>query len=270
MTTQHAIVSTDPLESLNAPAVDANPEASALPFPEEAGPAASEGASGGGEPTEVTTPEAPTTTAPNWDSDENPFKSKFTEIESTLTTFKPYLEKMAEAEAAQKAAAIEAIAAKVEQASEESASPLSNEERAAVRTAITGYLAYKEQEPVIQQERLVGTAINYAGRLLGDTATVGDLKKVASQLLSRYNSAQGMDAYVTASLEHKSILEAQQRSAAATQRVATGVDNITTAPPQSGSMSSLEDYERAIYKGVQLNDKQWANYTALRRQRGLD
>lgn len=263
MTMQPAIVSADPLEALNAPVAETTTDTDALPFPEEGAP----GVSGGGE-TVTTTPSSPAVA--NWDSDENPFKAKFTEVTSTLEAYKPYLEKLSEAEAAQKAAAVDAIAKKVELASEESASPLSNEERMAVRTAITGYLAYKEQEPAIHQERLVGTAINYAGKLLGDTATIADLKKTAASLLQKYNTAQGMDAYVAARLEHMNDLTAQQRATTAAQRVATGVDNIASAPPQSGAMSSISDYERAIYKGVQLTEKQWANYKALRVQRGLD
>ena len=271
LTTQPANISVDPLEGLHAPRAAENTDPNALPFPEEAGPAAEVvDATGGGELATELAAVTAAPTAPSWDSDDNPFKAKVAELESTLNTFKPFIDKITEAEAAQKAAAVEAIAAKVEQASEESASPLSNEERVAVRTAITGYLAYKAQEPAINQERLVGTAINYAGRLLGDNATVGDLKKMASQLLSKYDNAQGMDAYVNARLEYSKDLAATQRTNVAADRVATGVDSVITAPAQSGSMSSLSDYEKAIYRGVDLTPKQWANYKALRVQRGLD
>ena len=271
LATQPAVVSVDPLEALNAP-VAATSGDNPLPFPDEAAPEkeAAAGTSGGGVDTELAAIAAAPPPTPTWDSDDNPFKAKVAELESTLNTFKPFLEKLTEAEATQKAQAVEEIAKKVELASEESASPLSNDERVAVRTAITGYLAYKQQEPAIMQERLVGTAINYAGKLLGDTATVGDLKKTAAQLLQKYNSAQGMDAYVTARLEYMGEQTAAQRTTAAAQRISSGADNVATAPPQSGSMSSLSDYEKAIYRGVQLTDKQWANYKALRSQRGLD
>ena len=265
MTMQPANVSVDPLESLNVPHEDVA-DTSALPFPEESVLAETP-------PQEATPPEPTTPVDPpafNWDSDENPFKAKLTEVTSTLNQYQPFFAKLAEAETAQKAAAIEAIAKKVDQASEESAAPLSNDERVAVRTAITGYLQYREQEPVVVQERLVGTAIKYAGDLLGDNATVGDLKKTASQLLSKYNNAQGMEAYVAAALEYKQTQTEARRAETAAQRVTTGVDSVVSAPPQSGSMSNLNDYERAIYKGVTLTDKQWANYQALRRQRGLD
>ena len=87
--------------------------------------------------------------------------------------------------------------------------------------------------------------------------------------MQKYPTIQGMEAYVAARREYQQELTATQRAQAAVQRASSGVDNVAAAPPQSGAMSTLKDYEVAIYRGVKLSDKQWANYMALREQRGL-
>lgn len=256
-------VTVDPLESLNAPQVDGNttPDNDALPFPEEGAPVDA-------------TPAAPAPAQPaaqfTWDSDDNPYRKQVAELSQRVEQFQPYIDRLTQAEQAQLTQAVDEISKKVEQASEESASPLTDQERSAVRTAISGYIEYKKQEPTIVKERLAGTAINYAFKMLGDTGTIGDLRKTAAMLMSKYDNVQAMDAYVNARIEHQRELEAAHRTTTATTRINAGVDNVTAAPPQSGALSTVEDYERAIYKGTQLTEKQWANYQALRRQRGLD
>lgn len=257
-------ITADPLEALNAPVevpvteVDPN----ALPFPEEVTP-------------DLPIEEAPATSESvptvDWDADTNPYKAQVDELTATISQYKPLFEKYQEEEARKADEAVEVISKKVEQASEESSSPLTDTDKVQVRTAIKGYLEYQKALPQIQQERLIGSAINYAGLLVGDTATVRDLRSTAAGLLKKYGTnVQGMEAYVAARLEQNKEIAAEKQKAVAAQRVTSGVDNVATAPAQSGALRTMDDYEKAIYKGVTLTDKQWANYRALRAQRGLD
>ena len=264
MTTSPVTINVDPLEATNAALANLPTPEVELPFPDEPAPLDEA-------PSTQPAPEITEEPKLDWESADNLYKAKFDELSNTLQSYQPLFEQMEQAKQQQATAAIEEISSKIEKVSEESASPLTDADKTQIRTAIRGYLEYERQRPDIEQNRLAGAAINYASRLVGDSATVKDLKDTAGQLIKKYgNNLSGMDAYVAARIEQRDQIASETRQGVATKRIQSGVDAVVAAPAQSGALRTLADYERAIYKGVRLTEKQWANYQAVRKQDGLD
>ena len=110
-------------------------------------------------------------------------------------------------------------------------------------------IVYELQGQKMQQEQLAADAITLASNHLGADATIGQLRTVANKLVSLGDSRL-MAQWIQMQAEAKTTTAAQQRTAVARTRTASGVDSVVPAPTQSGGSSSFKVLEQKMGDGT--------------------
>jgi acylphosphatase len=255
MTSNSGTITTDPYDDINSPPVEETPEEEA---PTEELP-----------PTEEV--ETPSETPPAENPELATVRAQLEQTRAALEQYAPYIQRMQqqEAQAAQQAA--EAVASRIEEVSDASATPLTPEDRQELRAAIRDAIEYKQMKPAIEQNNLAGAALKYAREIVGLDGTVKQLMDTANELLAM-GDPRTMAAYVSWNQKAQAGKQTQQRQEAAQERLATGVDTVSTAPSQPGSLRTLKDFENHIYKyGLNsLSPTQMQTYMQRRRDAGIN
>ena len=112
------------------------------------------------------------------------------------------------------------------------------EDKDQLRNLIHAGAEYVKQVPVIRQERLAATAINFAHDVVGDNATVSELRKVSEEML-QLGDPKAMELW-------KNKLLSTRRSAALQTRKATGADTILSSGAAAPPMNSEQALVNAL------------------------
>lgn len=182
---------------------------------------------------ETPVPEEPTPETPNFEVELQRYKTELDQLKEQL---KPFQEKERESQLKALDQIVERVLQGAEQAAAEGgeATPLGNEEKEQLRGLVHAGAEYARQAPVIRQERIAAMAINHAHDIVGDNATVAELRKVAEEMMT-LGDAKAMELW-------KNRLLGEKRRGAQTARRATGADTVMnsgSAPPPLNSEQQL-------------------------------
>lgn len=134
-------------------------------------------------------------------------------------------------------------------------------ERQAIAQAVQLGMEYRQQYPTIQNERLSAVALNEAAKIVGQNGTVADLRQLAKELYEL-----GDARLIAKAVPH---MQRFRQQSAATTRAATGVDQIVTSTPQSGSAVGNFDAAEARFAMGTASEAEEKYYYEERSRRGL-
>lgn len=171
---------------------------------------------------------------PNYEVELQRYKAELDQLKEQL---KPFQERERDGQLKALDAIVERVLQGAENAVTEEggeAKPLANEEKEQLRGLVHAGAEYARQAPVIRQERIAAMAINFAHDIVGDNATVSELRKVAEDMMS-LGDAKSMELWKTRLLREK-------RNSAQVARKAVGADTILNsgnAPPPLNTEQQL-------------------------------